>query len=188
MNWPGIYRVYNQSAIILADYDYLKKKIGPFVFPHIYAYSADYVSRSEDILLERYTYMFEEMLKYKALLAVVLVNSEYYMKCFTDRVDLVNRDGYLLASVPGHHDYTVEHNEELIPVGFEKTYCAIVDVLITPARIYYSNERKAIFFKNEWIQIDYVPTKFTSKSLYKDLVENVRADGVIQVGDERRYL
>lgn len=181
MKWPGVYRVFPQSPIVLADYDYAKQKIGPFRFQPIYGYAEDLVRKQENLLESRYSFMFGEMLKYKSLLAIVLVNSSYYLKCYVDTVEIVNLKGEALEREPGLYDYTSMVNEDVIPVGFEKTYCKTVDVLITPGRIYYSPKRKAILYKEEWVEVDHEPVKFTGKSLYKILVSEKTADGIVKV-------
>lgn len=180
MRWPGIYRLVPEGEIILGHYDYEKKQLGPYKFDSIYGFAPNLtIENIEDLLQERFDFMYKAMLTSKKLLAVVFINNEFYLKVYPSSLEMYNYDGDAEVSKLTSIDHITE---ELVPVGFIKTYVKSFKVLITPQRIFYSPKRKSILVGETWIEMKESPAEWKGLSLYKELVKT-DFDYVIHLAD-----
>lgn len=182
MFWPAIFRFKEFAPIEKVYYDTDKCAIKSFKFPHVYTPVADYILKHEQLLSERYEFMYERMAKHSKLMAAAFVNSAYYMLMYADHVEGCDLDGGDIITSPGYYDYSSIQNKNYIPVGFERTYCPAIGALITPSRIYYDPEIDKIYYKGEWLQFDKGrPAEYKSKLLYKEMVLKKNINGVVYI-------
>lgn len=113
--------------------------------------------------------LYSRMEKHSALIGVALVNGVHLFCFYPTYVEYIEFDK--VDVIPNRFDYSYMQEQDLIPVGFEKTYCPCIETLITPGRIFYDFDSRKIYYKGEWIISEgYTPDRFTGKSLYKQLL------------------
>ena len=178
-----MYRRYYEAPIILAEYDCVSESLMDFKFPSPYIYVDEYVRNFDQIGEDKYAYMYKAMLKHRDLLAVAIATNTYLLELFPNRVIGEAFDGSDVRILESYHDYSSLSKEPIIPVGFERTVCPTIDVLITPGRIFYNQEMEMIFYKNKWSKFPHKPVKWTGKSLYKTLMR-VGGEGIIYTGTD----
>lgn len=179
-SWPALFRFKEYAPIEKVYYDCETHAIKNLRFPPVYAPVPEYILRHEQLLPERYEFMFERMSKHSRLIAVAFVNSAYYMLMYSDHVEGCDLEGEDVVAVAGYYDYSSMQDKPYLPVGFEKTYCPAVGSLITPGRIFYDPATDMIYYKGAWQKfIGGTPSEFKSKKLYKELILTKNKDGVV---------
>jgi hypothetical protein len=168
----------------VSEYDCISETLFDLHFPAI-AYIDKYVRDVDFIGEDKFTQMYSAMRKHKDLLAVVLANNAYLIKVFPKRVVAENFEGTETTVLSAYHDYSSYADDEIIPVGFERTVCRTIEVLIPPGRIFYNPTTDKVFYKNNWVSLPLQkkPVKFTGKSLYHKLMQ-VGGEGIIYVGED----
>lgn len=190
MKFPALYRRYPQSPIILAEYDCIKHTLFDYRFPVAYEYVEEYAVTLRDIDDLRLSRMYEIMLNRADALAVVLINNAYLSVLYPTTVvtEPISKEKTETVVIDAYYDYSYLRNEPIVPVGFERTFCRTLSVLITPGRIYYNEESKQIFYKNSWTSIEPILMEYKKKDLYKELVSTSRGTGIVKLYSNKSLL